>query len=257
MSYVAGGFGEAQGFKRYDPAADAWKILADIPGGRDHAMATVVAGNIHVAGGFARGEGDTQAAGWRYIAARDRWETIAELPRAAASGAATLDGFAYFADDSGTVYQFSNRIRKTRTIAGDGSAPRDHSQLVAFQGELWLIGGRNPSGETPRVSIYDPASETWRAGPSINVPRGGFAAAATDRVIVIAGGEVQNPRRALSSVEAIAAGDNGWSALTDLPIAVHGVGGAIHGNAFFALGGSKLPGGILNGGEVQIYRWGP
>ena len=41
-------------------------------------------------------------------------------------------------------------------------------QLVAFQGELWLIGGRNALGSTfASVSIFDPASEMWRAGPGL------------------------------------------------------------------------------------------
>jgi hypothetical protein len=38
---------------------------------------------------------------------------------------------------------------------------------------------------------------------------------------------------------------------------MHGVGGAISGNAFYALGGSTTAGVAVNEGQVQIYRWAP
>ena len=260
MSYVATGFGDPQGFKRYDPASDSWKILARVPGGRDHALAAAVGGDIYFTGGNTQSVGDEETPGWRYIVAEDRWEAVAQLPWVAQSGAATLGGFAYFGSVSGNVYQFNPRTREARVIAGDRVAPRDHSQLVAFQGELWLIGGRSvslPSG-TSRVSIFDPATETWRAGPSLAVARAGFAAAASDTMLVVAGGEnLALPYRTLASVEAIAAGANAWQPLPNLPISVHGTAGAIYGNAFYVLGGSKVAGGILNAGDVQIYRWTP
>lgn len=137
------------------------------------------------------------------------------------------------------------------------STPRDHSQLVAFQGELWMIGGRSPSRTTGIVSIFDPASETWRAGPLLATPRAGFAAASSGTLLVVAGGELitENPWRTISSVEAIAAGQGQWSALPTMPMPVHGVPGVMHGNAFYALGGSTQAGAATNPGAVQALRW--
>jgi N-acetylneuraminic acid mutarotase len=260
MSYVATGFGDPQGFKRYDPASNSWRVLASVPGGRDHALMAAVGDDIYFTGGNTQGVGDQETPGWRYIVAEDRWEAVAGLPWVAQSGAATLGGFAYFASVSGNLYQFNPRTRQTRVIAGDRAAPRDHSQLVAFQGELWLLGGRSvnlPSG-TSQVAIFDPATETWRAGPNLAVARAGFAAAASDTMLVVAGGEnLAFPYRTLASVEAIAAGANSWTTLPGLPAAVHGTAGAIHGNAFYVLGGSRVAGGTVNSGDVQIYRWTP
>src|SRR5688572_20679950 len=121
-------------------------------------------------------------------------------------GAATLGGFAYFADIQGNLVQFDPRTRTTRTIPkAPGNIPRDHSQLVAFQDELWMIGGRQSLvGQTANVSIYDPASETWRLGPPIAVARAGFAAAASRDLLFVAGGELLTPPfSVLSSVEVI------------------------------------------------------
>ena len=260
MSYLAGGFGDPQGFKRYDPASGAWTILADVPGGRDHAVGLAVDGDIYVTGGYAQGGGDQQAPGWRYVVAHDRWETISELPLAFASGGAVVGGAAYFATVTGAVYQFNPRTRTSRVIASDGRAPRDHSQLVAFQGELWLIGGRLlGSSETSRVSIFDPASETWRPGPQLATSRAGFAAAASDTLLMVAGGELlsSTPWRVTPTVEGIAAGGNAWVSLPRLPTAVHGTVGAIHGNAFHVLAGSLVAGSVGNTGEAQVYRWEP
>ncbi|HEX3060536.1 MAG TPA: hypothetical protein VHP62_14320, partial [Usitatibacter sp.] len=143
--------------------------------------------------------------------------------------------------------------------AGQRTVPRDHAQLIAFQGELWMIAGRGgtPLAETRRVTIYDPASETWREGPAVNTARAGFAASANDSMIMIAGGEMlsTNPVRTINSAEAILAGATTWVSLPNLPSAVHGVPGALHGNAFYLMGGSGVASLAVNTSEVQVYRW--
>jgi hypothetical protein len=257
--YVAGGFGGPRAFKRYDPAANTWTQLADTPGGRDHALAAAVDGVLYLSGGNARGDGDQTNRGWRYIEAEDRWEVVTALPPYIASGATTLNGNAYFADSSGDIVQFDARLGRSRILFAHTQGPeRDHSQLAAFMGELWMLGGRGDAGETNRVSIFDPASETWREGPAMSVTRGGFAAATTPTQLIVAGGEVVvSGLRVRNQVEAIAAGQNTWTSLPSLPVAVHGVGGATSGNAFYTLGGSTAAGGVSNGGEVQVYRWTP
>jgi hypothetical protein len=52
-----------------------------------------------------------------------------------------LNGYAYFGSAGGTLFQMDPRTLATRLIPRDASAPRDHSQLVAFQGELWMRPG--------------------------------------------------------------------------------------------------------------------
>jgi N-acetylneuraminic acid mutarotase len=256
-AYVAGGFGAPDGLQRYDLATDAWTTLAPMPGGRDHPLAVAIDGDLYVTGGNHQGMGNQAASGWRHVLADNRWEDVPELPRYAAAGAAVLGGFAYFSNAAGHLLQFDPRTRLTRTIASDASAPRDHSLLVAFQGELWMLGGRGFTGTVSTVSIYDPASETWRPGPRMPNARAGFAAAASESLLFVAGGEVitSTPNRTLGEVEAIAAGQDSWTSMPALPMPVHGVGGAIHGNALHILGGSTLPAGVSNPGTVQVLRW--
>jgi Kelch motif protein len=251
QSFIAGGFPETRSFQRYDATTNAWTALPDMPGGRDHALALGLEGVVYVAGGNP-GAGDQSSSGWRYIPGENRWESVPQLPAPLASGAASLAGYGWFASVDGSLTQFDPRTFRTRAIPGDNRAPRDHSQLVAFGGELWLIGGRN-TRETGAVSIFDPASETWRAGPTLRVARGGFAAAASDTLLVVAGGEVLfGTPAALGDVEAIAAGESAWHDMPPLPTHVHGVTGMLDRNAFYVFGGSTQAGGVANVGDVQV-----
>jgi len=257
--YMAGGFGNTRGFKRFDAQANTWTVLAETPAGRDHSLAAAIGDSIYVTGGNHNGGGDHSSQGWRYSIAENRWEAIPTLPGVTQAGAAALNGFAYFGDINGNLVQFDPRTRTTQNIPGaGGGVPRDHSQLVAFQGELWLIGGRQVNvRETVRVSIYDPASESWRLGPNLMTARAGFAAAATSELLIVAGGELLccQPWRVLPTVEAIAAGGDQWRALPDLPTPLHGFGGIIFGNAFYTVGGTVVAGGVSNAGIVQVLRW--
>jgi hypothetical protein len=255
MAYVAGGFGAVDVLQRYDMAVNAWTTLAPMPAGKDHPLGVAIEGDLYVTGGNHH-SGSHAFSGWRYVVAENRWEGVEQLPPFVQAGAAALSGFAYFSDVLGNMRQFDPRTRLTRTIPTDGRTGRDHSQLVAFQGELWMLGGR--SNFTNRlVSIYDPASETWRPGPAMLTTRAGFAAAATPTLLIVAGGEVitQQPMRTLDDVEAIAAGESGWTVMPPLPGRVHGMGGLIHGNAFHVFGGSVVPAAIANTPTVQILRW--
>jgi hypothetical protein len=250
---AAGGYTARRTFQCYDTATDTWANLAPLPAGRDHGEAVAHDGAIYFTGG--NGEaGDSP--GWRYDFAANRWDAVPELPNASVSSGTMLGGFAYFGTVS-AIYQFNPRTRQLRLIPGDGRVVRDHSNLVAFQGEIWQVGGRNSLGQpNPAVSIWDPASETWRPGPSMANNRSGFAAAATSTAIFVAGGErLFAPSGVIETVEAIAAGDDAWTPLPSLLIPVHGVGAGIVGNAFYLLGGSRVQATAINFGDVQIYRW--
>ncbi len=255
--YVMGGYGGARGFHRYDPGNNSWITLPSLPAGRDHAIAIANDGQIFLAGGYANGGGQQSQNGWRYTFNSASWEYIPQLPIVAASGGASLNGQLYFSSETGAIFQFDPIRFVTRRIPAHLDVSRDHSQLVAFQGELWMLGGRDESvGELTTTSIFDPASETWRYGPAMLKQRAGFAATASESHLFVAGGErIYTIVFTVPFAEVIAAGQDNWSALPNMLDAVHGVGGATSSQAFYLLGGSTLPGGIQNTGGVQIYRW--
>jgi hypothetical protein len=258
--YMAGGIGSPslRGFKRYDADLDQWTVLPQTPAGRDHGLAAAIGDSIYVTGGNHNGPGDHSSNGWRYVIPENRWEAITQLPAVTQAAGAALAGFAYFGDTQGNLVQFDPRTRTTRNIAkAAGNIGRDHSQLVAFQGELWLIGGRSPGTQTATVRIYDPASESWRVGPTLANARAGFAAAASRDRLFVAGGEILSafPFSVLSSVEAIAAGGASWQAMPSLPTALHGFGAIATANSFRTVGGSTVAAEQFNPGVVHILGW--
>ena len=257
--YLAGGYRtgirSVRDFSQYSISTNTWIELPNLPNARDHAMATEFEGQIFVFGGNQSDANDTNP-GWRFDPQLNSWTPLPAMVSGAASGSARLGGKLYFGSAEGIIAELNPRTLISRTLPTEVRALRDHSQLIAFQGELWLLGGRGQSGETRLVSIFDPASETWRAGPPMRAARGGFAAASDDKMLILTGGEViYSGTRVVASTEVIVAGSQSFAALPNLPVPVHGMGGVLRERTFIVLGGSKSAGIAVNGGEVQILRW--
>jgi Kelch motif len=251
--FVLGGFGLPKGFRRFDPATNAWTTLPDLPAGRDHLAAFALDGGIFYTGGASNGGGDLSISGYRFDLASNTWEARAELPAIFGSHAAVLNGRAYIGDAGGTLGEYDARHRLLRNFAPPDLQERDHSQVVAFQDEIWLISGRFP--ETITVAIFDPASERWRPGPTLNRARGGFAAAVVDQQIVVSGGEVLGNGTNLrleASTEVFTAGQSDWKFAQAMSDPVHGIPGVQVGGAFYAISGSKNPG-LTSGATGRVF----
>lgn len=236
--YVVGGFADRTGFKRYSPLQDTWTVMPALPDDRHHLAAFATADAVYAAGGYS----DTQTgyqAGYRFDLASATWSPVAEIYEVAASHAATLHGRAYIGDLSGSLQEFDPVTRRVRRIApSDAPVGRDHSQVVAFLDEIWMLGGRSP--EHNWVSIYDPASGRWRRGPFMAQFRAGFAAAVVGPRIVAAGGEFLAPPSVNGTAEVYTAGASGWTSAPPLPIPVHGVPGVAWRDRFFLISGSRI-----------------
>jgi hypothetical protein len=236
--YALGGFGDPRGFKRYDPASNQWTTLTPMPSGRDHLSAFAIDGGVFYTGGNPNGGGATGSSGYRYDVASATWEARPELPFTVGSRAALLNGRVYFGLTNGALWEYDPRQRERRYIAPLAPAvERDHAQVQAFLGEIWVIGGRFP--ETSTVAIYDPVTGLWRAGPRLSYFRAGFGASVLGHRLIIGGGEiVSGTPRLVPSVEAYTAGTDRWRAVSNLPIPVHGNAAGTLGNRTYFVSGS-------------------
>lgn len=254
--YSAGGFRGHRTFQRLDLATGAWQVLAPLPDGRDHALAVAHAGGVYVFGGFPGGQGDAGTS-WRYDVATNVHERLPGVIGVAASGAALLNGQFYLGSDSGELLQFDPRSGAQRVIPRIGTRMRDHSQVVAYLGEIWMLGGRefNQFGANMQndVTIFDPVSETWRAGPRMARAHSGFAAAVLEDQVIVAGGEFTATGGVIPNLEVIGPGESVWTLGPNMPIPVHGFQAVAHGGRFITIGGSTVAGQGGGNGAVQIY----
>jgi hypothetical protein len=251
--YALGGFSMPRAFRRYSPATRQWTSLPDLPEGRHHLAAFAFDQGVYAVGGYRTETTLPEVGMYRFDLDANRWAAIPEAPGGTASNTALLFGRAFVGSEEGSLQEFEPVSRRTRRLpASEAPVLRDHSQLVAFMDEIWMLGGRLP--ETALVSIYDPVSGKWRRGPTMNVARGGFAAAVVGERIVVAGGELLSslPLQVLTATETYSAGAASWTPGPALPVALHGVPGVNWQGRFLLLGGSARAGGA--GGTDRIYE---
>ena len=258
--YVPGGFGGLTSFEAYDPSNDSWTELAPMPEPAHHMMVTGHGGKVFVFGGGPDLSWQATASIFVYDPAADAWAEAGSMPERRMSGeAVSLGDFIYLVGGTGgttAMLRYDPGEGSWAVLPGP-SQPREHVAAVAFDSELWVIGGRwGGTGALATVEIFDPASGVWRDGPVLNEARSGFGAAAVDERIMVAGGEIlgARPWTALASAEAYDTASGAWARLADLPAGIHGMPVAGYGGTAFVLGGSDQAGGIDNRGRVLRYR---
>src|SRR4029453_15844950 len=209
----------------FNPATDAWKPLAPLPGKRGSAIAAEVGGKIYVIGGA------TTAAG-----SKDSFFT--------AFGPASVLATKHVYDPATNKWESRNPM----------SVPRNHAFSGVVNGKIYVIGGRTGQAfilsatNTDVVEEYNPASNMWSI-PKERMPtaRSGGASGTDGRRIYVAGGEVTTTELvgAFRAVEAYEPATNSWMTLPSMPMPRHGLPGAVIGNRFHLVSGMIQSAGAL------------
>ncbi len=218
--YTFGGLGPDELLDKlvlvYDPAADSWERLPDMPETRQSATAVTLGDAIYIVGGA----GSNASALLRYLPESGEWAVLAEMSQIRNHLAAVvLDGEIY-------------------AIGG-----REENPLSALIVDFDL------------VEIYEPESNTWRSGPPLNFPRAGFTAAAIDGKIYVAGGELLShlPPTLEPSVEMFDPEANRWEVIGEMPVVLHGVSGVGYEGKFYLLAGSTRANSASPFPRVMVY----
>lgn len=257
--YVPGGFGGLTSFEAYDPANDSWTQLAPLPEPAHHMMVTGYNGKVYVFGGGPDLSWRATVSVLVYDPATAAWTEAELMPERRMSGEAVLLGnFIYLVGGTGgtTALLRYDPAEDAWAVLPGPSQPREHVAAVAFNDELWVIGGRwGGTGALATVEIFSPASGSWRDGPEMNEARSGFGAAAVGDRIVVAGGEIlgARPWTALAGAEVYDPDTDAWALLPELPAGIHGMPVVGFEGTAYILGGSDRAGGIDNRGRVLIY----
>ncbi len=209
----------------FNPATDAWKPLAPLPGKRGAAIAAEVDGKIYVIGGATTMEGSKD-------------------PFFTAFGPARVLGTNEVYDPATDKWESRNPM----------SVPRNHAFSGVVNGKIYVIGGRTghafilSATNTDVVEEYNPASDMWSM-PKERMPtaRSGGASGTDGRRIYVAGGEVTTTElvAAFRAVEAYDPATNSWMTLPSLPMPRHGAAGAVIGNRFHLVSGMIQSAGAL------------
>ena len=117
------------------------------------------------------------------------------------------------------MFVYAPETLEWTTLEAPQSVSRRGLAAVILAGEFWLIGGANQGEASASVDIYDPATQTWREGPSLPEPRAGHAAAVVDGVIHVFGGRSADMQRTTSDHLVLEVGATRWSVGQSMPTA--------------------------------------
>ncbi len=269
--YVAGGFGAESRFDRYDPAADAWQSLANLPEPRHHLSLIALDGAIYIAGGLDQAANSATDTFWRYDPAADAWESLAPLPQGprGSLGGGAIDGRLYIVGGSagdlsgpatGDLARYDPAEDRWELLAPMPTA-REHLGVAAAAGQLVAIGGRDGSHEDHAMlsatEMYDPATDRWRTGAELPVPRAGLGTTSDGEAVFVMGGERfttdagEWAPETIGTVDRYDVATDAWSSLEPLPVPRHGIAAAIVADTLYALGGSRAAGTVENVTDVD------
>ena len=251
---VAGGFsqdGRASAHADlYDPAADRWSRLPDLPIAVHHAMAASDGRRAYVVGGYAIGTALTGASR-RVFSIRpgeSRWSELPRLPVSrAAGGAAVVGGRLYVVGGTfGATPQLARRsfvldLRTRRWTAFAGvPQQREHLGAAALGDRIYVLGGRTAAARFKRADAWDVSERRWVRVRDMPTARGGTSATARNGRLVSIGGESSAGTN--REVEEFDPRTGRWRQLAPLPEGRHGLGAAAVGRRLMVLMGGPQPG---------------
>lgn len=259
--YVFGGFHNSavQATRRaysYDPAANKWARIADLPTALTHAGVAADGDTIYLAGGLVGNYPDNPPTAdvWRYHIPSNTWSRGPSLPAPRGAGALVKSGRSlhFFgglrADaetDSADHWVLNLDAPTTWNAAAPLPAARNHLGGVELGGKVYAVGGQRGRDETTQnmsdVHRYDPATNRWEAVASLPRPRSHFGASAfvnprTGRLTIVGG--VTNGRVPLAEVTEYDPATNRWTEQTPLPRGLKAPVARVVGNAVIVSGGS-------------------
>jgi N-acetylneuraminic acid mutarotase len=271
LIYVAGGFGAGTNFDRYDPEVDALESLADLPAFRHHLSLIALDGAIYIAGGLDEAANRATDTFWRYDPAGNAWETLEPLPQGARGslGGGAIDGKLYIAGGSagdlsgpatGDLARYDPAEDRWDLLA-PMPTPREHLGVAVASGQLVAVGGRDGSHEDisllSATEIYDPATDAWRTGAALPVPRAGMGATSDGEAVIVIGGERfttdagEREPQTIGTVDRYDVAEDAWSQLEPLPVPRHGIVAAVVDGMLYAIGGATVAGTAENTTQVD------
>jgi N-acetylneuraminic acid mutarotase len=173
--YISGGIthghmtGTVDWFDEYNPATGEWKVLPDMPHGRDHFQSAVINNQLYAAGGRKTSKKTNQI-------------------------------FSLVVDQV-NIYDFEQQ--RWRTSKLPLPTGRAGNTTIAVNNELWVIGGESTQKIAHNnVEIFDTKTQKWHNGPLLKLGRHGTGAALINNTLwTVSGSGNQGGRPELKNME--------------------------------------------------------
>jgi N-acetylneuraminic acid mutarotase len=253
----------------YDPAIDTWTKKKPMPLASHHVSFTEYRGKIYAFGGFVLPPSGPPAwvpidNAWEYDPAEDSWKALAPVPTRRGSPVAVTAGDRIYVIGGstpgpkdtavplpglhwslGTVEEYDPATNTWRQRSSMPT-PRNHATAGLVNGKIYVIGGRvgaagiTTASNTNVVEQYDPGTDSW-GGVRTRMPtaRSAMASGVYGGRIYVTGGEFQDNQMMATfrALEAYDPASNTWSVLPSMPVARHGLAGAVVGNRLHMVSG--------------------
>ena len=183
----------------YDPAADSWSPIANMPQVREKPGAGAIGGKLYVSGGWDNA-GVPVAATIAYDPGSNAWETVAPNPTPRAGpGAAVVDDRLYLVGGcaDGACTPSTNVVRyDPASDSWEALAPYPHAtswiSCGGIDGKLYCAGGLAAGTFHNDGFVYDPAADSWSPIAAMPFNLWGSAYSAANGLLVISSGLTMN-----------------------------------------------------------------
>ncbi|WP_018232554.1 Kelch repeat-containing protein [Thioalkalivibrio thiocyanodenitrificans] len=235
----------------YEPAADTWSHLTDLPEGVNHAGLVYLDDRLYVVGGYRENTFEPIDTLRIFDLTAEQWSEGAPLPTArGAHATVVLDGRIHAIGgrthdraDVGAHEAYDSATDAWASLA-PLPTPRNHHAGAVVDGSIVVLAGRDDDSFEMTVNeIYDPQADQWRTGAPVPTGRSGVAAAVLDGHVYLFGGETFVPRRrTFDEAERYDPRTDAWEVLPAMPTARHGLGAAAVDGAIHVISGGPEAG---------------
>lgn len=218
----------------YDPAANSWSQLPDLPEELTHSAVVADGNTVWLVGGYVDNHpGPSTRSVWKYNTVNRTYTRGPLLPAPRGAGAAAIVGreLHFFGGTSRVAGSTADPDQPDHWVLNldTGTAwnaraplpnPRNHLTGAAVGGKIYAIGGQHNENENTGlqsdVHRFDPATNAWTKVASLPKARSHIVNVVRDgQILVLAG---TNPGNTASSdVTAYSPESNTWSKLPSLP----------------------------------------
>jgi len=234
----------------YDPVADQWEELPQLPRGANHVGVATLGDRLYAFGGFIEQNRTPHDESFAFDGTQ--WSRLRRLPEAfgamsciALGGRIHLVGGAIGSDwrrsiDWHLVYDpQADRYERRQPMP----VARDHAGIVVVGNALHIIGGRVDSFHTNSSlhHSYDAQADRWTFRTPLPTPRSGHGCVLYRGRVFVMGGEGTN--RVFGQNEAWDPVTERWEQHAPMLTPRHGMGAVAVGDAIYVAGGGPQMGG--------------